>query len=128
MESQVSEPLNSAQIILADGIATRVVETLIRTVAIAAIKPPQKERAVIGHNGAPDIDSPTDDVVFTVDEFCARNKISKSNLYGLWKRGVGPQFYKSGASTRITSRAEREWHHEREAAASSPRRPPASAS
>ena len=77
------------------------------------LRPEPQPAAVV----APEKAVTDDDIVLTVDEFCERNKISRSNLYGQWKRGVGPAFFKAGASTRITRRAEREWHHEREEAA-----------
>ena len=63
------------------------------------------KQAVVGHNNGPDDDA----VVRTVDEFCARNKISKSNLYKQWKLGRGPKYFKVGKATRITGRAERQW-------------------
>jgi predicted DNA-binding transcriptional regulator AlpA len=135
MESQVSEPLNSAQIILADGITERVISAiredqagtplrllqveLMRRVATAVVEnPPMKvliEQATIGHNGG----HPPDDesAVFDVPEFCRWAKISRSTLYQMWEAGVGPKFFKAGAAVRITRRAAREWLLEREAAA-----------
>ena len=62
------------------------------------------KQAVVDNNGPSD-----DDDVYTVDEVCDRNKISRASLYKLWKAGRGPKYFKIGASTRITGRAERQW-------------------
>ena len=50
-----------------------------------------------------------DDAVYTVDEICERNRISRASLYKLWRVGTGPKYFKIGASTRVTREAEREW-------------------
>jgi hypothetical protein len=112
-----AEPLNSAQIALADGIATRVVDTLLRTVAIAAINPLKNERAVIGNNGGPDLEDHDETAVFDIPGFCKWAKISRSTLYQMWEAGAGPRFFKAGTAVRITKRAGREWFVDREAAA-----------
>ena len=57
------------------------------------------KQAVVDNNGPSD-----DDDVYTVDEVCDRNKISRASLYKLWKAGRGPKYFKIGASTRITGR------------------------
>jgi predicted DNA-binding transcriptional regulator AlpA len=117
----VSEPLNSAKIALADEIATRVVEMLIRMVARAAISPPQNERAVIGANGGPPTIADDDETaVFDIPGFCRWAKISRSTLYQMWEAGTGPRFFKAGTAVRITKRSGRDWFAEREAAASEP--------
>jgi len=54
---------------------------------------------------------------YTVDEFCAAERISRSMLYALWKQGCGPHFYWNGVTRRITHRARLQWQTEREAAA-----------
>ena len=33
---------------------------------------------------------------YTVDEFCAAERISRVRLYDLWKQGRGPRFYRNG--------------------------------
>jgi len=52
---------------------------------------------------------PGDDQVFSVDEICARNKVSRSTLYKLWRMNLGPERYGEGKFVRITRRAERLW-------------------
>ena len=53
----------------------------------------------------------------TITEFCADNKISKSELYLQWREGVGPRFYLVGAHKRISREAAADWRRAREAAA-----------
>jgi hypothetical protein len=132
----VSEPLNSAQIALADGIAERVAAALredqaasplqmfkaelMRGLAKAVVdNPPLKvliDRATIGHNGGPPIDDETSGAM-TIPEFCTWARISRSTLYQLWEQRLGPKFFKAGVATRITRRAAKEWLIAREAAA-----------
>jgi hypothetical protein len=59
------------------------------------------------------------DPTYTVNEFCAAERISRSMLYTAWKAGWGPDFYLVGVTRRITHRARLAWHAEREAAARS---------
>ena len=132
----MSEPLNSAQIILADGIAERVAAAiredaaasplkmfqaeLMRTIAKAVVdNPPLKvliEQATIGHNGGPPLDDENSGAM-TIPEFCSWARISRSTLYQMWEQGIGPKHFKAGAATRITRRAAKEWLIAREAAA-----------
>lgn len=113
----MSEPLNSAQIALADGIATRVVDTLVRTVAIAAINPPQNERVVIGNNGGPALVEDDDETaVFDIPGFCRWASISRSTFYQMQRSGTAPRSFKAGVAVRISKRAAKEWLIEREAA------------
>ena len=57
-----------------------------------------------------------------VDGFCARNNISRSQLYDDWRKGRGPRYYTvggdpaGGGRRRITPEAERDWIASREAA------------
>jgi hypothetical protein len=129
------EPLNSAQIDLANGIAKRVAaelrddaaaaplqmfkQHLISSVAKGAIADPTVRsliaQAAAGHSGGPPI-AEDESAVFTVPEFCAWARISRSNLYQAWANGTGPRFFKINASTRVSRRAAVEWVAEREAA------------
>jgi hypothetical protein len=54
---------------------------------------------------------------FTVEEFCARNFISKGLFYKLDKAGLAPRYFLVGEKghRRITAEAEREWQAQREA-------------
>jgi hypothetical protein len=54
---------------------------------------------------------------YTVDEFCAAERVSRVALYGMWKEGKGPRFYFNGRCRRITHRARLDWQAEREAEA-----------
>jgi hypothetical protein len=40
--------------------------------------------------------------VYTVAEFCAAHRISRSRLYLEWKAGTGPRFFHSGTKVLIT--------------------------
>jgi hypothetical protein len=53
---------------------------------------------------------------YTVDEFCAAERISKVMLYAKWRLGIGPRFYLNGRRRIITHTARIEWQREREAA------------
>jgi hypothetical protein len=57
------------------------------------------------------------DPSFTIDEFCAAERISRSMLYKFWCEGRGPRFYLNGSHRRITQRARLDWQSQREAAA-----------
>jgi hypothetical protein len=54
---------------------------------------------------------------YTVDEFCAAERISRVRLYEEWKQGTGPRFYWNGRCRRITHKARLDWQAEREAEA-----------
>lgn len=60
----------------------------------------------------------TDTSTYTIDEFCAAERISRSHLYGLWREGKGPRFYRVGSHRRISAQARLDWQREREAEAS----------
>jgi hypothetical protein len=53
-------------------------------------------------------------VVFTVVEFCAAHRISRSLLYLEWKAGTGPRFLRVGTRILITREAAAQWRMERE--------------
>ena len=57
------------------------------------------------------------DPSYTVDQFCAAERMSRSMLYKAWAEGWGPDFYWVGVTRRITHRARQAWQREREAAA-----------
>jgi hypothetical protein len=54
--------------------------------------------------------------VFTVAEFCAVHRISRTRLYQEWKQGTGPRFFNAGAKILIRAEAAADWRREREAA------------
>lgn len=112
-EEEERQALEQEQLRAADieAIAVRTSALVIGAIAAgrliepAPAPPPQLPKPVEQPTGV----EPGDDQVFTVDEICERNKISRSNLYKQWRRGVGPERFPSGASVRITRRAERLW-------------------
>lgn len=55
---------------------------------------------------------------YTVDEFCAAERISRVALYQFWKNGRGPRFYHNGRCRRVTHQARLDWQTERELEAS----------
>ena len=58
----------------------------------------------------PTIDHDGSSTVFTVDELCADNKISRVLFYSLRKAGKGPRVMKLGRRTLITKAAVADWH------------------
>jgi hypothetical protein len=58
-----------------------------------------------------------DDRSYTVNEFCAVERISRSQLYEDWKADKGPRFYWNGKHRRISHEARLEWRRRREAEA-----------
>jgi hypothetical protein len=62
------------------------------------------------------------DPSYTVDQFCAAQRMSRSMLYKAWAGGWGPDYYWIGVTRRITHRARLEWHGQREAAAAAQER------
>jgi hypothetical protein len=59
------------------------------------------------------------DPSFTVNEFCAAERMSRGMLYELWREGRGPRFYLNGKHRRITQQARLDWQRQQEAAATS---------
>ena len=53
------------------------------------------------------------DPSYTVDEFCAAERMSRSMLYKAWAEGWGPDFYCVGVTRRITHRGRLEWQRHR---------------
>jgi hypothetical protein len=60
-----------------------------------------------------------DEVVYTINEYCAREKTSRARLYKEWKAGGGPQSFYRGATRLITARAADEYRAKLEAEAAS---------
>jgi hypothetical protein len=50
---------------------------------------------------------------YTVDEFCAAERISRVALYDLWKQGKGPSFYMNGRRRIIPHSARLEFQQDR---------------
>ena len=50
--------------------------------------------------------------VYTISEYCAAEKISRSTLYSEWKQGVGVEFFRRGTKILISHEA-RIRHRER---------------
>ena len=61
--------------------------------------------------------APVKDPSYTVAEFCAAERMSRSMLYRAWAEGWGPDFYWVGVTRRITHRARLAWQRAREAEA-----------
>jgi hypothetical protein len=57
--------------------------------------------------------APIFEPTYTIDEFCAAERISRSMLYRAWQEGWGPRFYLNGICRRITHAARLEWQHAR---------------
>jgi len=58
-------------------------------------------------------------LVFTIAEFCAAHRTSRSRLYAEWDRGTGPRYFKIGQKILIAIEAAADWRASREAAATS---------
>ena len=65
--------------------------------------------------------APVNDPSYTVDEFCAAERMSRSMLYKAWAEDWGPKFYRVGVTRRITHRARLEWQRQRETEAAAGR-------
>ena len=52
---------------------------------------------------------PTAQLVFTVNEFCDAHRISRTHLYSLWRKGIGPRFKLVGEKRLITVEAAADW-------------------
>jgi len=46
---------------------------------------------------------------WTIEEFCRAYSISRSALYGQWKQGTGPRYFKVGDMRRISRQAGLDW-------------------
>jgi predicted DNA-binding transcriptional regulator AlpA len=54
---------------------------------------------------------------FSVNEWCARRRVSRSFFYEMQQRGEAPRTYRIGNRQRITTEADAEWIAKREAEA-----------
>jgi hypothetical protein len=54
---------------------------------------------------------------YTVNEFCAAERMCRAKFYLHLKNGTGPRVYRNGAAIRITHQARIDWQREREAEA-----------
>jgi hypothetical protein len=52
---------------------------------------------------------------YSVNEWCALRKVSRTEFYLMQKRGDGPRTYQVGRFQRISGEADRDWLAEREA-------------
>jgi hypothetical protein len=59
----------------------------------------------------------TSRAAFTVEEFCDAYRISRSQLYKMWKAGTGPRFMCVGVKKLITNEAAADWRRMCETAA-----------
>jgi hypothetical protein len=57
----------------------------------------------------------TERAAYTVSEFCAAHRISRSKLYELWASGTGPRFIFIGSKRIITVEAAADWRRRGEA-------------
>jgi predicted site-specific integrase-resolvase len=55
--------------------------------------------------------------MFTIDEWCQKNRLSRSTFYKLKKAGKGPRLAKVLDAVRITEEADKDWVKAREAEA-----------
>jgi hypothetical protein len=53
----------------------------------------------------------------SVNGFCAKNRTSRTKLYDLWSKGLGPRFFYVGNQRRISDEAAAEWRRSMELAA-----------
>jgi hypothetical protein len=51
-----------------------------------------------------------DDHVFTVEEYCAADKVSRAMVYKEWAAGEGVEYFRRGNKICITQRARRRHH------------------
>jgi excisionase family DNA binding protein len=54
-------------------------------------------------------EDPSKDLVYTISEFCAVNKICRSTFYNLIKNNKAPTVMRVGKSIRISYQAAHEW-------------------
>jgi hypothetical protein len=54
---------------------------------------------------------------YTLAEFCEAHRISRSELYKLWRLGIGPRRMKAGVKNLISIEAAADWRRQREASA-----------
>jgi hypothetical protein len=52
---------------------------------------------------------PPPTVAYTINEWCGRERVSRTHLYHLWKIGMGPRYYRVGNQRRISGEASDDW-------------------
>jgi hypothetical protein len=62
---------------------------------------------------------PITPVIYTIGEFCTAHRISRSQLYKLWREGAGPRVKRVGTKVLITAEAAAEWRAAGEVGATS---------
>ena len=62
------------------------------------------------------------DSIFTIPEYCAKEKVSRSKVYGGWKNGGGVEFFKRGQRKLITNEARLKYRAQLEREASEARK------
>lgn len=65
-------------------------------------------KQAIGYGFAPQAAQPVS-AVFTIAEFCAAHRISRTHLHNLTKAGKGPRIMKLGRRCLITPEAAADW-------------------
>jgi hypothetical protein len=58
---------------------------------------------------------PITDASFTINQFCAAEKISRAQLYKEWIANRGPRYFLIGKHRRISAEARAQWRRQREA-------------
>jgi hypothetical protein len=66
----------------------------------------------------------TEDQSYTINEFCAAERLSRAMLYKLWAEGKGPRWFNVGTHRRISHEARVAWRRQLEAATSNNGTPP----
>jgi hypothetical protein len=64
---------------------------------------------------------------YTISEFCLTHRLSRSALYKMWERGVGPRYLRTGKKVLISVEAAADWRAQREAQAAAQTAEPATA-
>ena len=59
----------------------------------------------------------SDDLSYTIAEFCQKERLSRAMLYKLWDANNGPRFFYVGTSRRISHQARIDWREALEAVA-----------
>jgi hypothetical protein len=67
--------------------------------------------------GPKSIPIPITDPTYTVNEFCAAEKISRAQIYKEWRADRGQKYFLVGNHRRISAEARAEWRRQREAEA-----------
>jgi hypothetical protein len=81
---------------------------------------PSQATSGIGHNRGPPLEG--EPALYTIAKFCQTHTISRSGLYALWRRGIGPKVIRLGRSVKITREAAVQWRAERQEATNAARR------